>query len=75
MQMGHGTYITKGPLKAWSADSNGASGKYEVRKHDLSMKPDKGGRDLKYDFRLEQDVKVLVLTDKNNGTIIKANRE
>jgi len=39
------------------------------------MKPANRGRDLKYDFKVEQDGKVLVLTDKNNGTILNANRE
>jgi len=72
-----GTYLEKLPLKAQlpSGDSHDAAGTYEVHKHDLKMKPANRGRDLKYDFKVEQDGKVLVLTDKNNGTILNANRE
>ena len=70
-----GTYIEKEPLKPRSADSNVATGKYEVHKHDLKMRPDKDGRELKYGFKLEADGKVLVLTDKNSGSISNARRE
>jgi len=70
-----GTYLMKGPMKASSSDSSGASGKYEVRKHDLNMRPDNGGHGLKYEFKLKQDGKVLVLTSKDDGSIISANRE
>jgi|SRR5208282_1159382 len=70
-----GTYLTKGPLKSPSSDSSGSAGKYEVHKHDLGMRPDDGGHDLKYNFKLKQGGKVLMLTDENDGTIISATRE
>lgn len=70
-----GTYVTKGPLKSQSADSEGATGKYEIHKHSLTMRPDKSGHELRYDFKLREDGKLLVLTDKDKGTIIEANRE
>ena len=70
-----GTYLTKGPLKSASPDSDGATGKYEVHKHEFDMMPDKGDHEPKYNFKFEEDGKVLVLTDRDKGTIIEANRE
>jgi hypothetical protein len=49
-------------------------GVYKVHGHNLQMKPAKGSADLRYEFSLEQDGKVLVLTDKGKS-ISTANRE
>ena len=70
-----GRFFEKGPLKSKSSDSDGATGKYEVHKHEFDMRPDRGSHELKYNFKLEEGGKVLVLTDKDKGTIIKADRE
>jgi hypothetical protein len=70
-----GTYLMKGPLKSQSADSQPATGTYEVHGHDLTMTSPKGHDhdDLKYRFTLKHHGKVLMLTDE--GGSISANRE
>ena len=67
----------KAPLKAHlpTGDSHNVSGTYKVHKHDLNMKPDNRSHDSKYGFKVEQDGKVLLLTNKDDGSITSANRE
>jgi hypothetical protein len=65
----------KAPLTSKAQDSLGAYGKFEVHKHEFDMRPDKSGPDLRYNFKLEKGGKVLVLTDRDKSSIIKANRE
>ena len=65
-----GTYVEKMPLRKYPL----AEGTYKVHGHVLEMKPANGKTDLKYRFALEEDGKVLVLTDKDKS-ITRANRE
>jgi hypothetical protein len=52
---------------------HGLSGTYEVHGHDVDMKLANGKPYYKYHLTIEQDGKVLVLTDK--GSINRATRE
>jgi hypothetical protein len=71
-----GTYLLKGALPSVDLQRESAVfGRYEVRGQNLNMKPNDRGHDSRYSFKLEQDGKVLLLTDKTSGSVISANRE
>jgi hypothetical protein len=71
-----GTYLLKGALPSVDLQRESVVfGRYEVRGQNLNMKPNHRGHDSKYSFKLQQDGKVLLLTDKTSGGVISANRE
>jgi hypothetical protein len=65
-----GTYIEDFPV----GKIPHVEGAYKVHGHELEMKATTRNTDSKYSFALEQDGKILTLTDKGKS-IMSANRE